>query len=123
GIYIDGIYLLTPASGLFEFNNVERVEVLRGPQGTLFGRNTTGGIIHTITRDPSDDLRVDADVGFGNYATVQGRLYASGPIANGLSANISLFGFNRTDGFGHNETLDIELFKEKSWGIQNKWRW
>ena len=123
GIYIDGIYLLTPASGLFEFNNVERVEVLRGPQGTLFGRNTTGGIIHTITRDPSDDLRVDADVGFGNYATVQGHLYASGPIAGGLSANISLFGFNRTDGFGYNETLDIELFKEKSWGVQNKWRW
>jgi iron complex outermembrane receptor protein len=123
GLYIDGVYLLTPASGLFEFNNIERVEVLRGPQGTLFGRNTTGGLINIITRDPGSDFKLDADIGLANYETVSAHLYASTPVGGGLSTSVSAFGFKRGDGFGRNVTLGIDLFKERNWGIQNKWRW
>ncbi|MCP3731221.1 TonB-dependent receptor [Sphingomonas sp. MG17] len=123
GLYIDGVYLLTPASGLFEFNNIDRVEVLRGPQGTLFGRNTTGGLINIITRDPGDSFQLDADVGVGNYKSFSAHLFAATPVGGGLSTSVSAFGFRRKDGFGRNVTLNIDLFRETSWGIQNKWRW
>ena len=123
GIYLDGIYLLTPASGMFDFNSIERVEVLRGPQGTLFGRNTTGGLINVITRNPGEEASLDAEVGYGNHDTLSGRLYASAPLGHGFSTNIALFGQHRRDGFGRNVTLGLDLFKEKSFGLQNKWRW
>jgi iron complex outermembrane receptor protein len=51
--YIDGLYLPNSAASSFSFNNVERIEVLKGPQGTLYGRNTTGGLIHVITKEPA----------------------------------------------------------------------
>src|ERR1700733_13456438 len=54
-IYMDGVYIPSPEGGLFNLNNVERVEILKGPQGTLFGRNATGGVIQGIPKDPSNE--------------------------------------------------------------------
>src|SRR5690606_23004920 len=51
-LIVDGVYMPSPEANIFDFNNIERIEVLKGPQGTLFGRNTTGGLIHVVTRDP-----------------------------------------------------------------------
>jgi len=65
--------------------------VLKGPQGTLFGRNATGGAINIITPDPSDELSGDVDVEIGNYAQRKTMLYANVPIAKGLAASISGF--------------------------------
>src|SRR3546814_4159896 len=56
GIYIDGVYVNALSYGQFDLADLERVEVLRGPQGTLFGRNTTGGAINIVTRKPSQDM-------------------------------------------------------------------
>ena len=62
--YVDGVYLASSISALLDLRGIERVEVLNGPQGTLFGRNATGGVIQVITRDPtaetSGELRLDA---------------------------------------------------------------
>src|ERR1039457_931412 len=82
-LYVDDVY--TPAASAFfaNFNNVERIEVLKGPQGTLFGRNATGGVIQVVTRDPSDSPKFDASVGYANYDTVNGSLYGSGRLADG----------------------------------------
>src|SRR5690606_22042455 len=54
-MYLDGVYVSGTVDGILTLNNIERIEVLKGPQGTLFGRNTTGGVIHVITKDPTFD--------------------------------------------------------------------
>jgi iron complex outermembrane receptor protein len=76
-LYIDGVYIADPPSGLLSLNNIDRIEVDKGPQGTLFGRNATGGLIQVITRDPQQTTHLDADVSYGNYQDVITRLYAT----------------------------------------------
>lgn len=77
GLYIDGVYLARSAASSFEVADIERVEVLRGPQGTLFGRNTTGGAINFITRRPSDDASLNLRVGYGSYDQTNVRVVAN----------------------------------------------
>lgn len=63
GIYVDGVYLSRPQGGLVDLMDVEQVEILRGPQGTLFGRNTTAGLIQIINKKPSQEKEVDIILG------------------------------------------------------------
>lgn len=100
--YIDGFYLPNTASTLFSFNNIERVEVLKGPQGTLYGRNATGGLVNVITRNPAQQARVDGSVGYGNYNTLSLNLYASVPLTDTLSAGVAVTHTDQKDGWGKN---------------------
>ncbi len=89
GLYIDGVYLGRPAGTAFNLADIERVEVLRGPQGTLFGRNSTGGAINFITAAPKGVFGVKAEGTYGNYDRMKGRVTVELPALGPLSARVS----------------------------------
>jgi iron complex outermembrane recepter protein len=97
-VYLDGIYLARPEAALFDFDDLERIEVLRGPQGTLYGQNATAGAINIITTNPDQTFRGSSTISYGDYNTVSVKDSMSGPIANHLAAGISL-SYDRHDGY------------------------
>jgi len=122
-IYIDGVYINAPAAGFFSLNNIERLEVIKGPQGTLFGRNATGGLIHVITRDPSHNASGEVSVGYGNYDTLTGSLYATAGLTDKLAADISFYGTYQHDGYGRNLTSGTDINYRREWALRSKWLW
>lgn len=79
-VYVDGVYLSRPAMQLSDFLDLERVEILRGPQGTLYGRNAVGGALNLITKAPSNDVEASARLVAGNLDTLRAEARVSGPI-------------------------------------------
>jgi iron complex outermembrane recepter protein len=121
-VYVDGVYNASSnALTAFSFNNIEQIEVLKGPQGTLFGRNATAGVIQIITPDPKHDFTGKVDVGYGNYATYSGDAYVTGGLTDKLSADLSVLGYNQIDGFGRDLTNNSPTYTEKSIAARSKW--
>ena len=122
-VYVDGVYLANPAMGIYSFNNIDRVEVLKGPQGTLYGRNATGGLISVITRDPSQTPHVDASLGYANYDTFTGNFYGSTPITDTLAANIAVYASKQNNGWSFNEFTGHDIQKSEEVGVESKLKW
>ncbi len=95
GFYVDGVYYARPAAATLDFIDVERIEVLRGPQGTLFGKNTTSGAFNITSRKPSFTPGVDAELSYGNYGYIQAKSSLTGPLSKKLAARVSFSGTQR----------------------------
>ena len=100
-VYVDDVY--RPASGglSFQLFDLQRVEVLRGPQGTLFGRNTTGGVVHFISKRPTDELDGFVDLTYGSYDQIKAEAAFGGPIGDTVSGRLSA-AMNKHDGWTEN---------------------
>ncbi len=105
GFYIDGVYYARPAAATLDFIDIERVEVLRGPQGTLFGKNTTAGAFNIVTRAPSFTPGASFEVSYGNYGYIQAKASLTGPLGKQLAARVSFSGTQR-DGVLYNVRTD-----------------
>ncbi len=90
GIYVDEVYLSSPASQTFQTFDLQRIEVLKGPQGTLYGRNTSGGAINFITNKPTDHFTADFHVEYSSFNTVNVEGGVGGPIAPNLDARAAV---------------------------------
>jgi iron complex outermembrane recepter protein len=101
GFYVDGVYFARPAATSLDFVDVEQIEVLRGPQGTLFGKNTTAGAFNITTRAPSFEPGANFELSYGNYGFVQAKASITGPLGKKLAARASFSGTQR-DGLLYN---------------------
>ena len=100
-VYIDDVYQASMAGQTFQLFDMDRIEVLRGPQGTLYGRNTTGGLVHFISTRPSRDEKGYASLTYGRFNSVQAEAALGGPLTESVQARVSL-AYNGHDGIVQN---------------------
>jgi iron complex outermembrane receptor protein len=118
GLYLDDVYLNRPQAAVLDIYDVERVEVLRGPQGTLYGRNTIGGAIKYVIRRLGDEPSVHARATYGSYNQADGVLSVGLPLGDsGLKAGVAVARLSR-GGFGTNLTTGAENYNKDVWATR-----
>ena len=110
-LYIDGVYIPQQRDGVKELEDVELISILKGPQGTLFGRNATAGVVQITTKAPSFDFggRVRAEI--DNYATVRTGGYVTGGLTDAIAASLSASYVTQGNGYGKNYTTGRDTYK------------
>ena len=102
GVYLDEVYLVSPAMLSFQLFDLERVEVLKGPQGTLYGRNTTAGAVNFVSKRPGDEAEGDLRVGYGSFERTEIQGAVSGSLSESLSGRLSFRVDRQSDGHQDN---------------------
>jgi iron complex outermembrane receptor protein len=121
--YVDGVYIATPTAAVFALNGISEVDVLKGPQGTLFGRNATGGVIQVTTLDPAWAPAGDLSVGYGDYGTFEGKLYATAPLSQTVAMNFAALYQDQGQGFGRNLTTGLPINETSTLALRSKLQW
>jgi iron complex outermembrane receptor protein len=122
-LYIDNVYVPAGAASMASFTSIDHMEVAKGPQGTLFGRNATGGVVQVFTRNPTDRPELEVSAGYGNYDTWSTDVYASGPLTQQLLANVSAYWSDQHEGWGRNVTTGVPTFASRAYGARMKLLW
>jgi iron complex outermembrane receptor protein len=118
--YVDDVYLPRAINGLTDLTDIERVEILRGPQGTLFGENADAGAIRYITKTPSDTPEANFDIGGGTYGTFDAHGYVAGPIVPGkLDASLA-FAHDQNSGYTYDPTIKERVNNQSTNGGRAK---
>jgi iron complex outermembrane receptor protein len=117
GVFQDEIYVGRVSGAAFDVFDMERVEVLRGPQGTLYGRNTSGGAINFIPNRPTQDLFGSAELSYGNYDSIEARGVLNGGITDSLAGRLSV-SHREHGGYSENITTGAELDTEDNWSAR-----
>jgi len=117
GTYVDDIYLSRQNANNLSFFDVDRVEVLRGPQGTLFGRNTTGGAVNVYMSDPGDEIGGFAEIGYGAYERVMARASLDIPLAETFAIKVSGY-YQDDEGFAINTTNGERTNENDGYGVR-----
>jgi iron complex outermembrane receptor protein len=120
GIYVDGVLITSFTGGFESLNNIQQIEVDKGPQGTLFGRNTTGGVISISTKNPTQDFHTDDVISYGNFDTISSSAYVTGGLTKDLAADLSVYYSDQGDGWGHNLYTGADVYRAESKAIRTK---
>ncbi|MEM1131842.1 MAG: TonB-dependent receptor [Pseudomonadota bacterium] len=119
GVFVDGVFRSRSAAAISDLPNLQRVEVLRGPQSTLFGKNASAGIISIVTEAPQFELGGSFELSYGNFDAVVARGYLTGPITDNVAASIAV-NLNQRDGFAEDLFLGFDNNERNRWGVRGQ---
>lgn len=122
GLYVDGVAIFDKNAYVFDLSDIKQIEVLRGPQGTLQGRNTLGGMINILTNPPASKFGVWAKVGYGSYNTQDYHALINIPFTSVFSNKFG-FAYHKSDGFFTNKFNNKPVDKSKNYNIKYQGRW
>jgi iron complex outermembrane receptor protein len=122
GVYVDGVYAARSGASLLAFNDIERIEVLKGPQGTLFGRNSAAGAVSIVTRQPTDEFDglLKLRVGEFDKRRIEGMVNV--PMGDSVALRVNGV-WNRSDGWIHAPDLGKDLYPEDNWAVRAALKW
>ncbi len=119
GVFVDGVYRSRTSAQLSDLPNLERVEVLRGPQSTLFGKNASAGVISIVTQEPQFYTGGNVEATYGNYDAVVLKGYLTGPVSDTIAASIA-GGYNRRDGYNRDLGTGDTTNERNRWFVRGQ---
>ena len=119
GVFIDGVYRSRSAAAISDLPNLQRVEVLRGPQSTLFGKNASAGIISIITQKPQFEFGGKAELSYGNFNAIIAKADVTGPISETIAFSLS-GNYNKRDGYVQDLALGQDSNERNRWGVRGQ---
>ncbi len=122
GVYVDGVYSARSGASLLAFNDIERIEVLKGPQGTLFGRNSAAGAVSIITRQPVDEFDANLRLRVGEYGKERVEGMVNVPLAETVALRINGV-WNQSDGWVQDAATGKDLWPEDNWAVRAALKW
>lgn len=122
GVYVDGVYTARSGASMLAFNDIERIEVLKGPQGTLFGRNSAAGAVSIITRQPVDEFDALLKLRVGEYDKRRVEGMVNAPLGDDLALRINGV-WNQSDGWIEDAATGKDLYPEDNWAVRAALKW
>ncbi len=122
GVYVDDVYYSRIRGTQFDLFELERIEVLRGPQGTLYGKNTIGGALKVVTRKPGDEFRAGVSAAFGSYNQQEVKASVSGPVSDTLALGVSGL-ISKRDGYVEDPVTGAEYNDKNTWAVRAQAAW